>query len=81
MHSIDYIMHLFRAGLYVRLSREDGDKIESDSIANQKEFIERYVKNIENISIEEIYVDDGYTGTNFDRPDFKRMMEDIEAKK
>jgi len=81
MYSTDYIMHLFKAGLYVRLSREDGDKIESDSIANQKEFIERYVKNIENISIEEIYVDDGYTGTNFDRPDFKRMMEDIEAKK
>lgn len=81
MYSTDYIMHLFRAGLYVRLSREDGDKIESDSIANQKEFIERYVKNIENISIEEIYVDDGYTGTNFDRPDFKRMMEDIESKK
>lgn len=81
MYSTDYIMHLFKAGLYVRLSREDGDKTESDSIANQKEFIERYVKNIENISIEEIYVDDGYTGTNFDRPDFKRMMEDIEAKK
>lgn len=78
---MEYITHLFKAGLYVRLSREDGDKIESDSIANQKEFIERYVKNIDNISIEEIYVDDGYTGTNFDRPDFKRMLEDIEAQK
>ncbi len=81
MYNTEYIMHLFKAAVYVRLSREDGDKTESDSIANQKELIERYVKNIENISIEEIYVDDGYTGTNFDRPAFKQMMEDIENKK
>ena len=78
MYNTDYNIHLFKAGVYVRLSREDGDKIESDSIANQKEFIERYVKNIENISIARFYVDDGYTGTNFDRPSFKEMMADIE---
>lgn len=78
MYSTDYITHVFKAAVYVRLSREDGDKLESDSIANQKEFIERYTKNIGNISIVRFYVDDGYTGTNFDRPAFKDMMEDIE---
>lgn len=72
-------MHIFKAGVYVRLSREDGDKVESDSIANQKEFIERYIRSIDNISIIRFYVDDGYTGTNFDRPAFKEMMEDIES--
>ena len=69
----------FRVGLYMRLSREDGDKEESSSVTNQREMLKRYVSEQENFFIVKEYVDDGYTGTNFDRPGFKKMIEDIEA--
>ena len=69
----------FRVGLYMRLSREDGDKEESSSVTNQREMLKRYVFEQENFFIVKEYVDDGYTGTNFDRPGFKQMIEDIEA--
>ena len=69
----------FRVGLYMRLSREDGDKEESSSVTNQREMLKRYVSEQENFFIVKEYVDDGYTGTNFDRPKFKEMIEDIEA--
>lgn len=69
----------FRVGLYMRLSREDGDKEESSSVTNQREILKRYVSEQENFFIVKEYVDDGYTGTNFDRPKFKEMIEDIEA--
>ena len=69
----------FRVGLYMRLSREDGDKEESSSVTNQREMLKRYVSEQENFFIVKEYADDGYTGTNFDRPGFKQMIEDIEA--
>ena len=69
----------FRVGLYIRLSREDGDKEESSSVTNQREMLKRYVSEQENFFILKEYVDDGYTGTNFDRPGFKQMIADIEA--
>ena len=69
----------FRVGLYIRLSREDGDKEESSSVTNQREILKRYVSEQENFFIVKEYVDDGWTGTNFDRPKFKEMIEDIEA--
>lgn len=69
----------FRVGLYMRLSREDGDKEESSSVTNQREMLKRYVSEQENFFIVKEYVDDGYTGTNFDRPGFKQMIEDIEV--
>lgn len=69
----------FRVGLYMRLSREDGDKEESSSVTNQREMLKRYVSEQENFFIVKEYVDDGFTGTNFDRPGFKQMIEDIEA--
>ncbi len=69
--------------VYVRLSKEDGDKLESDSIQNQKRIIEQHIKYLENqgeqIASVEVYSDDGYPGGNFDRPEYKRMMQDIEA--
>ncbi len=80
MFKKEYDIHNFKAAAYVRLSREDGDKPESDSIANQKEFIERHMVNYKNISLEKFFIDDGYTGTNFDRPAFKDMLEDIYTK-
>lgn len=70
---------LWRAALYARLSREDGDKLESDSIANQKALLERFAAGQPDLQVVSLYIDDGYTGTNFRRPDFRRMIEDIEA--
>ena len=63
--------------LYLRLSRDDGDKNESNSITNQRNILTSYVKQIPEFKIEDIYVDDGFSGTNFNRPDFLRMMDDI----
>lgn len=71
--------NLFSAAVYIRLSREDGDKAESDSIGNQRKLISDYLKNKEDFILYDTYIDDGYTGTNFKRPAFQRMIEDIEA--
>ena len=68
----------FKVGLYIRLSREDGDKEESSSVTNQREILKRFVSENENFFIVKEYVDDGWTGTNFDRPKFKEMIRDIE---
>ena len=72
---------IYNADLYLRLSKEDGDKEESDSITNQKELIFDYLKSMEDIKIHEVRVDDGYSGVNFNRPAFQQMLEDIKAGK
>lgn len=69
------------AAYYLRLSRDDGDKAESDSISNQRNLISDYVSQHEEITFVEEYVDDGYSGTNFDRPAFQKMMKDAKNKK
>ncbi len=72
----------FRVGGYLRLSREDGDKEESDSIGSQRSIIEEKIKQLGNdFELYDFYVDDGYTGLNTDRPSFQRLLEDIERKK
>lgn len=72
---------LFNVAEYIRLSREDGDKAESDSIGNQRKLITAYLKDKDDFILYDIYIDDGYTGTNFKRPSFQRMIADIEAGK
>lgn len=62
---------------YVRLSKEDGDKEESDSINNQKALILNYIKECSDLCLVGHYSDDGYTGVNFNRPGFEQMMKDI----
>ena len=69
-----------KAASYSRLSREDGDKMESDSIRNQKDLIADYARQ-RGIKIVSEFVDDGYSGTNFERPNFQRMMEEVKKKK
>lgn len=69
----------FKVGIYIRLSRDDGN-VESDSIISQRSLLNQYVKENNYIVVDE-YVDDGFSGTNFDRPSFKRMMKDIELGK
>ena len=66
--------------IYMRLSKEDGDKIESESITNQRNLLNRYAEDI-GIQIKKEYIDDGYSGTNFNRPAFKEMLEDIKNKR
>ena len=68
------------AVMYLRLSKEDGEKVESNSISNQREIINSYVKRNQITMIKE-YVDDGYSGANFDRPNFKEMIKDAYDKK
>lgn len=70
-----------RAAAYLRLSIEDGDKAESNSIGNQRELILDFAAERPGLHLVEEYADDGYTGTNFERPGFKRMMEDIKSGK
>ena len=63
--------------LYCRLSRDDGMEGESNSISNQKMLLSKFAKD-NDLPNPQHYIDDGYTGTNFNRPSFKRMVEDIE---
>ncbi|GHU77077.1 recombinase [Clostridia bacterium] len=65
------------AGIYLRLSRDDGVDAESNSIGTQRMILQRYAKD-HGFQIYQEYPDDGYTGTNFERPAFKRMIADIE---
>ena len=73
----------FNVGIYIRLSQEDKDKkyeSDSESVINQKELLRGYVKN-NNFNLVKEYVDDGYSGTDFERPGFQSMLEDINNKK
>lgn len=76
----------YLCGGYLRLSKEDVDVVgsemlQSNSIENQKEYIEDYIHSKPEIEIVDFYIDDGYSGVNFDRPDFQRMLQDIKDKK
>ena len=70
-----------RAAAYLRLSIEDGDKAESNSIGNQRELIRDFAAERPGLHLVEEYADDGYTGTNFDRPGFQQMMDGVRNSK
>ena len=72
---------LFKVAIYIRLSREDGDKEESSSITNQRAILKRYIEENENFVLVDEYVDDGWTGTNFNRPGFQKLLVDLKTKK
>ena len=72
---------VYNAALYVRISKDDGDKAESDSIINQRALIQDYLKSMPEIHLCSERVDDGFSGVDFLRPDFEAMMEDIRAGK
>lgn len=69
---------IYQVGIYIRLSREDGDDGESESVENQRDLLTNFINSQEDLELVQEYVDDGYTGTNFERPGFKKMIEDIE---
>ena len=70
----------YRAALYIRLSKEDECEGPSQSVTNQRSLLEAFVQE-HNLQVYDIYIDDGWSGTNFDRPAFQRMIADIEAKR
>lgn len=70
----------YNCATYLRLSRSDGDQQESNSIKNQRALLNDYMGKHPELHKFDEYVDDGYSGTNFERPDFKRMMQDIEKR-
>ena len=69
-----------RVGLYLRLSREDEEGAESQSISNQREYLRQYAAD-RGWTVAAIYTDDGYSGTSFSRPGFRQLLADIEAGK
>lgn len=72
----------WKVALYIRLSREDDDdKAESYSVTSQREILKEYLKQHPDMELYDIYIDDGWSGTNFDRPDFQRMIADIKARR
>ncbi len=70
-------MNKWKVAAYLRLSIDDGEKTESNSITNQKEMISSFAKKDKELVIKDYYIDDGYSGTDFERPNFQRMMMDI----
>ena len=67
---------LYNVAIYCRLSLDDGNEGDSSSIKTQKIMLEEYVKE-KGFNIYDYYIDDGFSGLNFNRPAFKRMIKDI----
>ena len=70
----------YRVGLYIRLSKEDDREGQSESVANQLSMLTDFARQ-QRLDVYDTYIDDGWSGTNFDRPAFQRLIADIEAKK
>ena len=70
---------IWNATLYLRLSRDDGDKEESNSIIGQRELLRNFIRTRPELREYAVRIDDGFTGSNFERPSFKKMLEDVKA--
>ncbi|MEE0698940.1 MAG: recombinase family protein [Oscillospiraceae bacterium] len=70
----------YHVALYIRLSKEDENEGPSQSVQNQESLLREFVQQ-HRLSVFDTYVDDGWSGTSFDRPSFQRMIDDIETKK
>ena len=75
-----YNTTIYNTELYMRLSRDDENYGDSVSIETQRTILQQYAKE-QGLHVVGEYVDDGWSGTNFERPDFQRMMDDVEAGK
>jgi len=76
------VIYLYKVGAYIRLSKEEySDEKESNSVINQKQLINEYIKNNSGFELIDFYIDDGYSGTNFNRPAFKELLKDITNEK
>ena len=76
---------IWKAAEYIRLSQEDSkngeEKQESNSITSQKALINEFVEENSDLIVYDLYIDDGYTGTDFNRPGFQRLLEDMKKGK
>ena len=72
----------WKIGAYIRLSREDEDirGVNSESVETQKRIIDKHMKTLEDAELVGYYIDDGYSGTSLERPDFRRLQVDFENK-
>lgn len=70
---------IWNATLYLRLSRDDGDKEESNSITGQRELLRDYISQRPEFREYAVRVDDGFSGSTFERPSFQAMIEDVKA--
>ena len=72
---------IWSVALYIRLSQEDSDngdeRKESNSITSQKTLLNEFIKEHDDLIVYDTYIDDGFTGTDFNRPGFQRLLEDI----
>lgn len=68
---------IYHVGAYIRLSVEDNGKPNTDTIENQKELVKRYIEEQPDMEFFELYCDNGRTGTDFERPEFERLMQDV----
>lgn len=73
--------YLYKAALYIRLSVEDGDKEESNSVTNQRMLLNDFLNDNPDIELYDTYIDDGFSGTDFERPGFEKLLEDLYSKK
>ena len=80
-YQVKQVLGKWNVALYVRLSEEDKKGQTSESVKSQKSYLENFVQTLDSLKSYKFYVDDGYTGGNFDRPAFQRMMSDIISKK
>nr|WP_317359406.1 recombinase family protein [uncultured Tyzzerella sp.] len=74
-------MKKYKVSMYLRISCEDSNKKESESITNQKSMIQTFIDEREDLELVSIKIDDGYSGGNFERPAFKELMEEVKSKK
>ena len=74
-------MKKYKVAIYLRISKEDDKNFESESIINQKIMLTEFINSREDLELVSIRIDDGYSGGNFERPAFKKLMEDIKDKK
>lgn len=76
------VIHRYKTAAYYRISKEDKKRrLESESISSQRAIVRSYIESSDDLDLIEEYIDDGYTGTNFERPAFIRMLEDIKTGK
>lgn len=70
---------VYHVGIYARLSKEDADRLESNSITSQRAMCQAYIDTHDDLVLVDTYIDDGYTGTNMERPEFQRMLQDMRS--
>ena len=70
---------IYKTGIYARLSREDADRMESNSIQSQRAICLAYIESHDGLELVDTYIDDGETGSNTDRPGFQRMIQDMRS--